>query len=118
SAVRALAPPVYPADYLRRVDHVAGPAVRGCDDLAASWRKVEPRWQSDDLAATATEAALRLINEGWRATLLRHSSRTDNDRLYVSTLPSMSTEVKSRVRSATHLVCIKPPPEDRERRGL
>ncbi|RRT55609.1 hypothetical protein B296_00043899 [Ensete ventricosum] len=35
SAVRALAPPVYPADYLRRVDHVGGPAVRGYDDLAA-----------------------------------------------------------------------------------
>ncbi|RWW62516.1 hypothetical protein BHE74_00030345 [Ensete ventricosum] len=28
SAVRALAPPVYPAGYLRRVDHVGGPAVR------------------------------------------------------------------------------------------
>ncbi|RWW21867.1 hypothetical protein GW17_00013961 [Ensete ventricosum] len=35
SAVRALAPPVYPAGYLRRVGHVGGPAVRGCDDLAA-----------------------------------------------------------------------------------
>ncbi|RWW54602.1 hypothetical protein BHE74_00038815 [Ensete ventricosum] len=35
SAVRALAPPVYPAGYLRRVDHVGGPIVRGCDDLAA-----------------------------------------------------------------------------------
>ncbi|RZS15274.1 hypothetical protein BHM03_00047090 [Ensete ventricosum] len=34
SAVRPLAPPVYPAGYLRRVDHVGGPAVRGCDDLA------------------------------------------------------------------------------------
>ncbi|RRT34224.1 hypothetical protein B296_00058869, partial [Ensete ventricosum] len=33
SAVRALAPPVYPAGYLRRVGHVGGPAVRGCDDL-------------------------------------------------------------------------------------
>ncbi|RRT44992.1 hypothetical protein B296_00053503 [Ensete ventricosum] len=32
SAVRALAPPVYPAGYLRRVDHVDGPTVRGCDD--------------------------------------------------------------------------------------
>ncbi|RZS04645.1 hypothetical protein BHM03_00035039 [Ensete ventricosum] len=35
SAVRPLAPPVYPAGYLRRVGHVGGPAVRGCDDLAA-----------------------------------------------------------------------------------
>ncbi|RWW32863.1 hypothetical protein GW17_00002435, partial [Ensete ventricosum] len=35
SAVRALAPPVYPVGYLRRVGHVGGPAVRGCDDLAA-----------------------------------------------------------------------------------
>ncbi|RWV88800.1 hypothetical protein GW17_00049089 [Ensete ventricosum] len=35
STVRALAPPVYPAGYLRRVGHVGGPAVRGCDDLAA-----------------------------------------------------------------------------------
>ncbi|RWV85807.1 hypothetical protein GW17_00052372 [Ensete ventricosum] len=35
SAVRPLAPPVYPAGYLRRVDHVGGPAVRGYDDLAA-----------------------------------------------------------------------------------
>ncbi|RZS15900.1 hypothetical protein BHM03_00047820, partial [Ensete ventricosum] len=35
SAVRLLAPPVYPAGYLRRVGHVGGPAVRGCDDLAA-----------------------------------------------------------------------------------
>ncbi|RWW04189.1 hypothetical protein GW17_00032611 [Ensete ventricosum] len=34
SAVRALALPVYPAGYLRRVGHVDGPAVRGCDDLA------------------------------------------------------------------------------------
>ncbi|RRT62494.1 hypothetical protein B296_00018194 [Ensete ventricosum] len=34
-AVRPLAPPVYPADYLRQVGHVGGPAVRGCDDLAA-----------------------------------------------------------------------------------
>ncbi|RWW10223.1 hypothetical protein GW17_00026242 [Ensete ventricosum] len=29
SAVRALTPPIYPADYLRRVGHVDGPAVRG-----------------------------------------------------------------------------------------
>ncbi|RZS11189.1 hypothetical protein BHM03_00042499 [Ensete ventricosum] len=35
SAIRALAPPVYPIGYLRRVGHVGGPAVRGCDDLAA-----------------------------------------------------------------------------------
>ncbi|RWV98791.1 hypothetical protein GW17_00038340 [Ensete ventricosum] len=35
SAVRALAHPVYPAGYLRRVGHVGGPAVRGCDDSAA-----------------------------------------------------------------------------------
>ncbi|RWW78573.1 hypothetical protein BHE74_00013204 [Ensete ventricosum] len=35
SAVRALAPPVYPAGYLRRVGHVGRPAVRECDDLAA-----------------------------------------------------------------------------------
>ncbi|RRT44303.1 hypothetical protein B296_00020060 [Ensete ventricosum] len=28
-------PPVYPAGYLRRVGHVGGPTVRGCDDLAA-----------------------------------------------------------------------------------
>ncbi|RWW41171.1 hypothetical protein BHE74_00053355 [Ensete ventricosum] len=35
SAVRALAPPVYPVGYQRRVGHVGGPAVRGCDDLAA-----------------------------------------------------------------------------------
>ncbi|RZR81851.1 hypothetical protein BHM03_00008155 [Ensete ventricosum] len=28
-------PPVYPVGYLRRVGHVGGPAVRGCDDLAA-----------------------------------------------------------------------------------
>ncbi|RWV84597.1 hypothetical protein GW17_00053679 [Ensete ventricosum] len=35
SAVRPLAPPVYSAGYLRRVSHVGGPAVRGCDDLAA-----------------------------------------------------------------------------------
>ncbi|RWV93047.1 hypothetical protein GW17_00044526, partial [Ensete ventricosum] len=35
SAVRPLAPPVYPAGYLRRVGHVGGPAVRGYDDLAA-----------------------------------------------------------------------------------
>ncbi|RWW56937.1 hypothetical protein BHE74_00036305 [Ensete ventricosum] len=34
-AVRPLAPPVYPAGYLRRVGHVGEPAVRGCDDLAA-----------------------------------------------------------------------------------
>ncbi|RWV84675.1 hypothetical protein GW17_00053591 [Ensete ventricosum] len=34
SAVRPLAPPVYPTGYLRRVGHVGGPAVRGCDDLA------------------------------------------------------------------------------------
>ncbi|RWW26520.1 hypothetical protein GW17_00009090 [Ensete ventricosum] len=34
SVVRALAPPVYPVGYLRRVGHVGGPAVRGCDDLA------------------------------------------------------------------------------------
>ncbi|RWV80632.1 hypothetical protein GW17_00058058 [Ensete ventricosum] len=33
SAVRPLAPPVYLAGYLRRVDHVDGPTVRGCDDL-------------------------------------------------------------------------------------
>ncbi|RRT74455.1 hypothetical protein B296_00024447 [Ensete ventricosum] len=32
SAVRALAPPIYPAGYLRRVDHIDGPVVRGCDD--------------------------------------------------------------------------------------
>ncbi|RWW82121.1 hypothetical protein BHE74_00009428, partial [Ensete ventricosum] len=38
SAVRALAPPVYPAGYLRRVDHVRGPAVRGYDDLTTSRR--------------------------------------------------------------------------------
>ncbi|RWV96564.1 hypothetical protein GW17_00040712 [Ensete ventricosum] len=35
SAVRPLAPPVYPTGYLRQVGHVGGPAVRGCDDLAA-----------------------------------------------------------------------------------
>ncbi|RRT43261.1 hypothetical protein B296_00051937 [Ensete ventricosum] len=35
SAVRPLTPPVYPVGYLRRVGHVGGPAVRGCDDLAA-----------------------------------------------------------------------------------
>ncbi|RRT37894.1 hypothetical protein B296_00053412 [Ensete ventricosum] len=35
SAVRPLAPPVYSVGYLRRVGHVDGPAVRGCDDLAA-----------------------------------------------------------------------------------
>ncbi|RWW19382.1 hypothetical protein GW17_00016570 [Ensete ventricosum] len=35
SVVRPLAPPVYPAGYLCRVGHVGGPAVRGCDDLAA-----------------------------------------------------------------------------------
>ncbi|RZR99406.1 hypothetical protein BHM03_00028938 [Ensete ventricosum] len=35
SAVRALAPPIYPAGYLRWVGHVGGPAVRGGDDLAA-----------------------------------------------------------------------------------
>ncbi|RWV96288.1 hypothetical protein GW17_00041010 [Ensete ventricosum] len=35
SAVRPLVPPVYPAGYLRQVGHVGGPAVRGCDDLAA-----------------------------------------------------------------------------------
>ncbi|RWW36436.1 hypothetical protein BHE74_00058545, partial [Ensete ventricosum] len=35
SAVRALTPPVYPTGYLRRVGHVGGPAVRGCDDLTA-----------------------------------------------------------------------------------
>ncbi|RWW43927.1 hypothetical protein BHE74_00050356 [Ensete ventricosum] len=29
SAVRPLAPPVYPAGYLRRVGHIGGPAVRG-----------------------------------------------------------------------------------------
>ncbi|RWV99728.1 hypothetical protein GW17_00037347, partial [Ensete ventricosum] len=28
SAVRPLAPPVYPAEHLRRVGHVGGPAVR------------------------------------------------------------------------------------------
>ncbi|RZR99944.1 hypothetical protein BHM03_00029574 [Ensete ventricosum] len=39
SAVRPLAPPVYPADYLRQVGHVGGPAVRGCDDLATRMRK-------------------------------------------------------------------------------
>ncbi|RRT44459.1 hypothetical protein B296_00041133, partial [Ensete ventricosum] len=33
SAVRALALPVYPAGYLRRIDHVDGPAVQECDDL-------------------------------------------------------------------------------------
>ncbi|RRT40210.1 hypothetical protein B296_00057162 [Ensete ventricosum] len=32
-AVRPLAPPVYPAGYLRQVGHMGGPAVRGCDDL-------------------------------------------------------------------------------------
>ncbi|RWW50565.1 hypothetical protein BHE74_00043175 [Ensete ventricosum] len=32
--VRALAPPVYPIGYLRRVSHVGGPTVRGCDDLS------------------------------------------------------------------------------------
>ncbi|RWW26603.1 hypothetical protein GW17_00008996 [Ensete ventricosum] len=32
---RVLAPPVYPVGYLRRVDHVGGPAIRGCDDLVA-----------------------------------------------------------------------------------
>ncbi|RWW70691.1 hypothetical protein BHE74_00021627 [Ensete ventricosum] len=31
SAVRPLAPPVYPAGYPRQVDHVGGLAVRGCD---------------------------------------------------------------------------------------
>ncbi|RZS08818.1 hypothetical protein BHM03_00039837 [Ensete ventricosum] len=35
SAVQPLAPPVYPTGYLRRVGHVDGPTVRGCDDLAA-----------------------------------------------------------------------------------
>ncbi|RZS25495.1 hypothetical protein BHM03_00058700 [Ensete ventricosum] len=30
SAVRSLAPPAYPIGYLRRVDHVGGPTVRGC----------------------------------------------------------------------------------------
>ncbi|RWW85956.1 hypothetical protein BHE74_00005326 [Ensete ventricosum] len=35
STVRPLAPPVYSTGYLRRVGHVGGPAVRGCDDLAA-----------------------------------------------------------------------------------
>ncbi|RRT61572.1 hypothetical protein B296_00034459 [Ensete ventricosum] len=34
SAVRPLTPPVYPAGYLRRVGHVGGATVRGCDDLA------------------------------------------------------------------------------------
>ncbi|RZR97946.1 hypothetical protein BHM03_00027230 [Ensete ventricosum] len=34
SAIRPLAPPVYPAGYLRRVDHMGEPTVRGCDDLA------------------------------------------------------------------------------------
>ncbi|RRT34631.1 hypothetical protein B296_00046986 [Ensete ventricosum] len=40
SAVRPLVPPVYPADYLRRVDHVGGSAVRGCDDLTATSKSV------------------------------------------------------------------------------
>ncbi|RZR88216.1 hypothetical protein BHM03_00015771 [Ensete ventricosum] len=35
SAIRPLAPLVYPAGYLRQVGHVGGPTVRGCDDLAA-----------------------------------------------------------------------------------
>ncbi|RRT32337.1 hypothetical protein B296_00053340 [Ensete ventricosum] len=34
SAVRPLEPTVYPTGYLRRVDHVDGPAVHGRDDLA------------------------------------------------------------------------------------
>ncbi|RWW16328.1 hypothetical protein GW17_00019790 [Ensete ventricosum] len=34
SAVRALALPVHSTGYLCQVDHVSGPAVRGCDDLA------------------------------------------------------------------------------------
>ncbi|RRT81139.1 hypothetical protein B296_00009956 [Ensete ventricosum] len=65
SAVRALAPHVYPVGYLRRVGHVGGTAVRGCDDLVASvssgWRiapaKDEVGRKSGDLAERATSGA-------------------------------------------------------------
>ncbi|RWW48250.1 hypothetical protein BHE74_00045707 [Ensete ventricosum] len=57
-----------------------------------SWRRAEPRWQRGDLAATTTDVALKLINGGWRVAPLRHSSRTNNDRPYMSTLPGMSAE--------------------------
>ncbi|RZS25604.1 hypothetical protein BHM03_00058827 [Ensete ventricosum] len=33
SAVRPLAPPIHPVGCLRRVSHVDGPTVRGCDEL-------------------------------------------------------------------------------------
>ncbi|RRT63522.1 hypothetical protein B296_00042658 [Ensete ventricosum] len=65
--------------------------------LPQGQRKAKLRWESDDLAATAAEAALRLINRGWRTAPLCHFGRTDNDRPDVSTLPGMSAEVRTRV---------------------
>ncbi|RWW20217.1 hypothetical protein GW17_00015674 [Ensete ventricosum] len=58
SAVRPLALPVCLAGYLRWVDHVGGPAVRGCDDLAArlhlSYHSPPPR---EDLLEAPDEGA-------------------------------------------------------------
>ncbi|RZS21661.1 hypothetical protein BHM03_00054329, partial [Ensete ventricosum] len=55
SAVRPLAPPVYPVGYLRRVDHVGGPTVRGCDDLT-SW--LDATWSSCSYRVRATRVSL------------------------------------------------------------
>ncbi|RWW84739.1 hypothetical protein BHE74_00006634 [Ensete ventricosum] len=44
------------------------------------------------------------------------SGRTDNSRPYESTMPGVSSEVRSRVQPTTHLVCTKPPPEGRNER--
>ncbi|RZS27913.1 hypothetical protein BHM03_00061453, partial [Ensete ventricosum] len=55
-----------------------------------------PRWRSDDLAATAAEATSRLINEGWRATPLRHSTRTGSSRSYKATTPDVTSKERSK----------------------
>ncbi|RWV93240.1 hypothetical protein GW17_00044322, partial [Ensete ventricosum] len=70
SAVRALTPPVYPAGYLRRVGHVGGPAVRGCDDLAARSAFVISAAQGTE-AGVAAAGSARPISMAERARLAK-----------------------------------------------
>ncbi|RZS02880.1 hypothetical protein BHM03_00032994 [Ensete ventricosum] len=79
STVRALALPVHPVGYLRRVGHVSGTAIRGCDDLAAR-------------SAFVISLSLPISPEGSQSVRLlfpTHSTRLDSARLY----PALGFEI-------------------------